>query len=551
MNKGLSEKTRSQNLVAGALLLFSLMSCSKSEPAGPGGSGSDIKVGVQSPIIKTNMFDLKYERLHNLGQKKRGGGIGSTDDELVVITGDGQIHVINLENDEALKTTIAVPQNNQGDALLAADVAFEGASVAEARRVINGYLRYDDVLVLENKAGRHLVISYSYFDNARQCFTFKISVLSIPASQLLRETEANTDDWSTVYTAGPCFPLKSRRIAFAGHQSGGRIDVLNAESGNIVLALGDFEFDGLLVDDYPQDKNADYGKVWKINIHAGRHNVISIGHRNPQGITVDADGKIWSVEHGPRGGDELNAPAEGLNFGWPEVTLGIRYSGDPWPGNQAQGRHEQFDRPVFSWVPSIAPSNLDQVTGFHPFWDGDLLVFTLASTGIHRLRLHDNRVIFDEAMKFTQRIRYGMSHAATGSIYLWTDGGDIYRVRPTKQAFEMVRQSEAIYARHLQSENLEELVEDSAIRFCLECHTGVANSPPVLAGIIGAEIASQDYYGYSDALSSRKGKWTEESLAAFLRDPQAFAPGTTMAGTGLKSDEEISEVLRALRELSR
>ncbi|MET3776035.1 glucose/arabinose dehydrogenase [Rhizobium alvei] len=110
----------------------------------------------------------------------------------------------------------------------------------------------------------------------------------------------------------------------------------------------------------------------------------SIGHRNPQGIAFDAqDGKLWTVEHGPKGGDEINTPEPGKNYGWPVVTYGVNYDDTPVGiGTSADG----FEQPKHYWVPSITPSALVVYRGaMFPEWNGDLLVSALKGSLISRL----------------------------------------------------------------------------------------------------------------------------------------------------------------------
>ena len=107
--------------------------------------------------------------------------------------------------------------------------------------------------------------------------------------------------------------------------------------------------------------DSDYGKTIRIDPNDWSATKFSLGHRNPQGITIDDKGRIWVVEHGPMGGDELNLIRQGANYGWPSVTLGVNYSGElvddkRWLPNPRQGRHDDYESPVFAWMPSIGVS---------------------------------------------------------------------------------------------------------------------------------------------------------------------------------------------------
>ena len=166
-----------------------------------------------------------------------------------------------------------------------------------------------------------------------------------------------------------------------------------------------------------------------------------------------------------------------------------------------------------------------------------------------RLRVHDERVIFDEPIKFNEKIRYGINHAPTKSIYLWTDSGNLFRVRPAENAWRILKQSKSAYERYTNSPDAPELQSISALEDCLVCHSGLGDSPPALRGIIGRRIASSNYEGYSDSLMTKTGVWTVSSLKHFLRAPQEFAPGTSMPDPMLSSDQEINKILEELEKM--
>jgi cytochrome c2 len=232
---------------------------------------------------------------------------------------------------------------------------------------------------------------------------------------------------------------------------------------------------------------------------------------------------------------------------------GIAYGRNPWPVSPHQGRHDGFDRPAFAWVPSIAPSNLDQAEGFHPFWEGDLLIFTLKTQRIHRLRMEEGRIVYDEPIEFIQRIRYGLSHSATGNLFLWTDPGYLFRVWPDENAWRLEEKSSRAHSLYLTKKDQKDLAFEngkahSALSDCLVCHTGGAGSPPVLEGIIGQPIASSAYKNYSEALLTKGGIWTIPALKSFLRDPQKFAPGTSMPDQGPFSAKALGDIIEALEK---
>ncbi|HCY85400.1 MAG TPA: dehydrogenase [Desulfobacteraceae bacterium] len=160
--------------------------------------------------------------------------------------------------------------------------------------------------------------------------------------------------------------------------------------------------------------------------------IYSYGHRNPQGIVFDpVHSKVWAIEHGPRGGDEINLILPGANYGWPVVSHGKEYWG---PFQVGEGTHKEgMAQPVKVYVPSIAPGSLLRYSGkAFPGWKGNLM------SGALKLR-HLNRVVLDDAgnavaeerllEELEARIR-GLAESPEGWIYLSTDSGHIYRLRP-------------------------------------------------------------------------------------------------------------------------
>lgn len=163
----------------------------------------------------------------------------------------------------------------------------------------------------------------------------------------------------------------------------------------------------------------------------------SLGHRNPQGAALDpATGLLWTVEHGARGGDEINQPQAGLNYGWPTISYGVNYSGTPIGiGTEADG----LEQPVYYWDPSIAPSGMAILSGasLFPSWEGDMLVGALAAQMLVRLdRMSGNIVseerLFEGALGRIRDVRQGPD----GAIWLLTDDseGSLVRVSPQEEA---------------------------------------------------------------------------------------------------------------------
>jgi len=180
------------------------------------------------------------------------------------------------------------------------------------------------------------------------------------------------------------------------------------------------------------------GRVPKDNPFYRRDDAVpeiwSYGHRNPQGMAYDfANKRLWLIEHGPRGGDEINLVSRGLNYGWPIISYGKEYWG---PAAVGEGTHRKgMEQPIKQYTPSIAPGSLLYYSGkAFPAWRGNLLA------GALKLR-HLNRVILSQKGKaigeerllidLDERIR-ALIEGPEGWIYFSTDSGKIYVIKPVK-----------------------------------------------------------------------------------------------------------------------
>ena len=205
--------------------------------------------------------------------------------------------------------------------------------------------------------------------------------------------------WRTLYETTPCLPIRGegrrRGISFMGQFGGGRMALLDPQT--VLLTVGDFGFDGVASLEAPsQDPGTSYGKTIAINIGDGRATLFTLGHRNPQGLFIDRSGTVWSTEHGPQGGDELNQLVRGKNYGWPYATYGTDYGSFSWPLNKPEAEQD-YQTPVFAWVPSIGVSNLLAIEGeLFPQWRGDLLIGSLRAQTLFRARVREGHVAYLE-----------------------------------------------------------------------------------------------------------------------------------------------------------
>jgi glucose/arabinose dehydrogenase len=198
----------------------------------------------------------------------------------------------------------------------------------------------------------------------------------------------------------------------------------------------------------PQALDSNMGKILRINTdgsipkdnpfvgRAGAHpEIYALGFRDVQGVAIHpTTGKLWTAEHGPRGGDEINAVALGKNYGFPVIGYGREYSGKPINGDKTA--QEGMEQPVYFWTPDIAPSGITFYTGsLFPAWKDDLFVAELVGRTLVRLVLNGERVVAEERLltELNTRIR-GVNQGPDGALYVMTDGanGKILRLTPKK-----------------------------------------------------------------------------------------------------------------------
>ncbi len=170
-----------------------------------------------------------------------------------------------------------------------------------------------------------------------------------------------------------------------------------------------------------------------VGVDYAHDEIYSYGHRNIQGLDIDRQtGVIWSTEHGPRGGDELNVVEPGKNYGWPVISHGRNYGTEQQWG---RGRvRDGMEQPVWEFLPTLAPSGLAVVRGDQfPDWEGNLLAGGLASRQIQRVVVEGRTVVHIEALLLGEigRIR-DVRVGPDGNIYIVTDHGDgaVYRLEP-------------------------------------------------------------------------------------------------------------------------
>lgn len=195
-----------------------------------------------------------------------------------------------------------------------------------------------------------------------------------------------------------------------------------------------------------QELDNPFGKVYRVNEDGGipsdnpfvnREGAIkaiwSYGHRNPQGLVFDREGRLWVTEHAPRGGDEVNEIKKGANYGWPVICFGINYNDapfrTPWP---KEGQN--FEMPIFRWMPSTGACGLDTMKGSaFPNWAGDLMAGGLSGANVDRIRVSGGKLVErEEILHGMVRVRE-VATGPDGFLYIALNQPDkVIRLVPAK-----------------------------------------------------------------------------------------------------------------------
>jgi glucose/arabinose dehydrogenase len=213
-----------------------------------------------------------------------------------------------------------------------------------------------------------------------------------------------------------------------------------ARDGTLFVTMGErFKFEPA------QDLNSHLGKIVRINRDGSvprdnpfvgrsdaRPEIWSYGHRNSQGAALNPrTGVLWEIEHGPRGGDEVNIPEAGKNYGWPLVSWGVHYNGRAIPKPPTR---PDLAQPIYYWDPVISPSGMAFYTAdAFPAWRGNLLLGGLSSLAVTRLTLDGDRVTAEERIPIGARVR-DVRQGPDGAVYVLTDESDGALLRLTPAA---------------------------------------------------------------------------------------------------------------------
>lgn len=458
--------------------------------------------------VDTGLLPAKIKAVRisdHLPIAKTGGSITTVGDVVLVLDRLGNVYSCRVGGEQLEKQAFPQLPNNVEEYLKTPGAQLDGKK-----------FRAYDIEYL--KLSRMLAVSHEYFDI--RLGETRLAVSVIPMDD---EGIRPIGKWQTVFLSEP---------EPNGPNEDGAGRIVEAALDKVYLTVGDYM---VTSPDVSQDLNSSFGKIIEIDIKTRSKRVISLGHRNPEGLLKTRSGALFSTEHGPKGGDELNSIVQGANYGWPNVSLGTEYASYDFAGNIKTGDHSGYTLPLFSWLPSIAVSNLIEIQGFDSRWDGDILVGSLKSLSLFRLRLNGEKVLYSEPIWIGQRIR-DLAQLKDGTIVLWTDDTQLMFVSVDREQLSANERPASQVSERLNSA-------------CMYCHhsgvTTSADPAPTLTGLFSRKIAS-DNFRYSAGLRNLTGSWDDEKLKRFLAAPDKFANGTSMPNLDLDSSS-IDAIVRDLR----
>jgi aldose sugar dehydrogenase len=288
-----------------------------------------------------------------------------------------------------------------------------GRAAAASERINDSRFAITDISVLTQTAETaQLLISYPRFNSEGRCVT--VVVYSYRANFGAQPSLKRGKMW---FQSKPCVAIS------AVQHAAGRMELIDAKSA--YLTIGDLGYPEI----GDKTKRGTLGTVMKIS--AKKVTQISSGHRNAQGILLIGK-DLYTSEHGPRGGDELNLIQQGIDYGWPTVTYGERYSPGDYVSPTNPESHNGFRKPLTYWVPSVAPTELIQLPAASAWgqWSSSIVMGTLREESLIFIQMNNKRVVGQmQTVNVYERIR-DLDVTKDGSIIATTDSGKLLVINP-------------------------------------------------------------------------------------------------------------------------
>ena len=260
--------------------------------------------------------------------------------------------------------------------------------------------RVHDAILVKNK----IYVSHDFYDQPSDCIFFAVSSI-----------DGSLGSWTRIFQSEPfCGPIYTLG-------SGGALAA--NDEGFLYFSIGTFGRE-----DESQIRSSPWGKIYELELSSLKFRQFSIGHRNPKGL-VFVGKTLYSSEMGPRGGDELNILEASLNYGWPIESKGTAY--ETFDRNTTLGANSKSNMspPIFSWIPSIAPTQMIEIQKFDASWNSQLLMGSLKAESLFVIDIENNHVLSVEQIFLGSRIRSLLEFKT--NIYLWTDDNTILMLSKT------------------------------------------------------------------------------------------------------------------------
>jgi glucose/arabinose dehydrogenase len=282
-----------------------------------------------------------------------------------------------------------------------------GRAIKATERLNDSRFAITDIGILAESATRaDLLISFPTYNRAKDCVSVHLYRYTLNLASKPSLTRGKL--W---FKSNPCVPVS------AVQHAAGRLAVIDKKSAYLTIGdLGYSEIDNV-------NRRGDLGSVFKVS--ATTREKISTGHRNQQGILLIGK-DLYTSEHGPRGGDELNIIEKGVDYGWPAVTYGEQYSSGDYVRPKETGNHDGYRKPLTYWVPSVAPTELVQLngSGWGP-WSGQIVMGTLRDESLIFIELLDAKRVGEiTTQPVNERIR-DLEIGAQGEMIATTDSGKL------------------------------------------------------------------------------------------------------------------------------
>lgn len=466
-------------------------------------------------VITTNDLPLKLEYLDlSPFGFKRIGHIESLNDSLIMMDRTGQF--FEVVDNKVAKINISVPNN------IEKYYAHHGIGQSDLRAYS---------FIVDCKRSLLYASFMKYLSN-----NGVLKVQSTPFN-CNHENYSISNIWNEIFTS----EILELQYIKGSHNGGG---ALTQNKEELFLSIG--FTDGIannndITELVAQDMSSLRGKIIKINKDSFNKVIFSSGHRNLQDLIIYEENRsIYGIEQGPQGGDELNHIIQNKNYGWPLSTFGTKYGAfDHDYKFEKKYNEEVFEDPIFSFVPSIAGCSLIEVKNFHSSWDSDILIGSLKSRSIYRLKIRNDEVLFSEHIWIGKRIR--SIDTFNKKIILLTDDNYLISLSIDDNVLANNNKYDDSYA------------FEPTLSKCLSCHglseTTPTSAAPSLKNIIGRDIAATNYSFYSSSLNSLDDIWSVENLKMYLLEPNIFAPESSMPRIDLDSNE-VDEIIKTLKNYS-